>query len=111
MYLTQTVPHIDNVSNGAGIPCDVSVGSSNSRFKAEVVKALVRLDGRFEQMLRVIKVWSGAHGLNDASNGTFNTFALSLMVWPPDLSLQAQRPWSCHYSHNIHAVRTPLLWS
>jgi DNA polymerase sigma len=62
------------------------VGSSNSRFKAEVVKALAEVDFRFAQMLRVIKVWSAAHGLNDASNGTFNTFALSLMVrllWHP----------------------------
>ena len=58
----------------------MSVGSSNSRFKAEVVKALAEVDPRFAQMLRVIKVWSAAHGLNDASNGTFNTFALSLMV-------------------------------
>lgn len=60
----------------------MSVGSSNSRFKAEVVKALAEVDFRFAQMLRVIKVWSAAHGLNDASNGTFNTFALSLMVRP-----------------------------
>ncbi|EIE23385.1 hypothetical protein COCSUDRAFT_41642 [Coccomyxa subellipsoidea C-169] len=83
------VPILKLVWAESGIPCDVSVGSSNSRFKAEVVKALVRLDGRFEQMLRVIKVWSGAHGLNDASNGTFNTFALSLMVL---FHLQLRRP-------------------
>ncbi|KAK9905558.1 hypothetical protein WJX75_002111 [Coccomyxa subellipsoidea] len=83
------VPILKFVWAETGIPCDVSVGSSNSRFKAEVVKALAEVDFRFAQMLRVIKVWSAAHGLNDASNGTFNTFALSLMVL---FHLQMRRP-------------------
>jgi DNA polymerase sigma len=31
-------------------------------------------------MLRLVKAWAGAHGLNDAAEGTFNSFALGLMV-------------------------------
>ena len=31
-------------------------------------------------MLRLVKAWAGVHGLNDAAEGTFNSFALGLMV-------------------------------
>lgn len=60
----------------------MSVGSANSQFKAHVLRALGALDPRFAALVRAVKVWAAAHGVNDASSGTFNSFALSLMVKP-----------------------------
>lgn len=60
--------------------CDVSIGSSNAIFKAKAFKALAGRERRFADMLRLVKAWAGAHGLNDAAEGTFNSFALGLMV-------------------------------
>ena len=31
-------------------------------------------------MVQLVKLWAGAHGMNDATAGTFNSFALTLMV-------------------------------
>lgn len=93
----------------------MSIGSANAIFKAQAFKALAARERRFGDMLRLVKAWAGAHGLNDAAEGTFNSFALGLMVGPPlsncqhhagnsrmptFLSLGAcQTPWrfpSCH---------------
>lgn len=70
-----------------GVPCDVSIGGGNARFKAEVVKVLAGMDARFGAMVRIVKLWAGQRGLNDAMSGTFNSFALSLMVSTPHSSL------------------------
>ena len=60
----------------------MSIGSSNAIFKAKAFKALASRERRFRDMLRLVKAWAGAHGLNDAADGTFNSFALGLMVGP-----------------------------
>ena len=64
----------------AGLPCDVGVGSSGARFKSRVLGMLDRLDRRYGQLVRLVKAWAKAHGLNSPADGTFNTFALCLMV-------------------------------
>jgi DNA polymerase sigma len=40
----------------------------------------VQIDERLPAMVRLVKAWAGARGLNDASNGTFNSYALTLLV-------------------------------
>ena len=64
----------------AGIPCDMAVGSGGARFKSIVLKQLSLIDPRLPDMIRIVKQWAKAWNLNDASDGTFNTFALSMMV-------------------------------
>ena len=66
--------------HNAGVACDISIGSSNAIFKAKAFKALAGRERRFADMLRLVKAWAGVHGLNDAAEGTFNSFALGLMV-------------------------------
>ncbi|CAK0787781.1 hypothetical protein CVIRNUC_011003 [Coccomyxa viridis] len=63
-----------------GVACDVSIGSSNAIFKAKTFKALAAREPRFAGMLRLVKAWAGVFGLNDAAEGTFNSFALGLML-------------------------------
>ena len=75
----------------AGVACDVSIGSSNAIFKAKTFKALAAREPRFAGMLRLVKAWAGVFGLNDAAEGTFNSFALGLMVSCTCRHLPAQR--------------------
>ena len=78
-----------------GVDCDVSIGSSNAIFKAKAFKALAARERRFGDMLRLVKAWARAHGLNDAADGTFNSFALGLMVGPPYGFGSGWAPLSC----------------
>ena len=74
----------------AGIDCDVSVASGGARFKSTVLRYLADIDDRFGSLVRLVKLWAGAHGMNDATAGTFNSFALTLMVRSHRLSLFAE---------------------
>ena len=86
--LSDTPPVQQTASHGCfsrlcgctGVACDVSIGSSNAIFKAKTFKALAAREPRFAGMLRLVKAWAGVFGLNDAAEGTFNSFALGLMV-------------------------------
>ena len=40
----------------------------------------MQIDVRLPTLVRLVKAWAGARGLNDASNGTFNSYALTLLV-------------------------------
>ena len=63
-----------------GVECDISVASGAARFKSTVLRYLADIDSRFSSLVRLVKLWAGAHGMNDAAAGTFNSFALTLMV-------------------------------
>ena len=63
-----------------GLDCDISVASGAARFKSTVLRYLADIDNRFGSLVRLVKLWAGAHGMNDAAAGTFNSFALTLMV-------------------------------
>ena len=51
--------------------------------------ALNRAEGRFGHLLRLVKAWAKARNFNDPVDGTFNTYALSLMVRPASVLLRA----------------------
>lgn len=58
----------------------MSVGGLGATFKCRVLRALARIDDRFPALVRVVKAWARSKGLNDSTNGTLNSFALSLLV-------------------------------
>ena len=66
--------------NAAGLPCDVGVGSGGARFKSRILGLMDRLDPRYGCLVRLVKAWAKAHDCNSPADGTFNTFALCLMV-------------------------------
>ena len=72
--------HFPHTHSAAGVDCDVAVGSGGARFKSTVLRHLSTIDSRFPDLIRIVKLWAKAFHLNDAANGTFNTFALTLMV-------------------------------
>ena len=63
-----------------GVDCDMSVGGLGATFKCRVLRALATIDDRFPAMVRIVKAWARSRGLNDSTNGTMNSFALSLLV-------------------------------
>ncbi|KAK9824184.1 hypothetical protein WJX72_008402 [[Myrmecia] bisecta] len=83
------VPILKYTDLVTGIDCDVSVGSGCARFKSTVLRFLGQLDRRFIALTCLVKKWARTHNMNDASNGTFNSFALTLMV---AFHLQTQQP-------------------
>ncbi|DBA89170.1 hypothetical protein WJX77_005588 [Trebouxia sp. C0004] len=83
------VPIIKFKHSATGLDCDISVASGGARFKSTVLHHLAEIDSRFGSLVRLVKLWAGAHGMNDAAAGTFNSFALTLMV---AFHLQMQQP-------------------
>lgn len=64
----------------AGIHCDVTVGNTNAVIHSTVLSYLTNIDSRFSPLVRLVKLWARAQGINDSSRGTFSSYALTLMV-------------------------------
>ena len=68
------------ISSCAGIECDLSVGQLDGAFKCRVLRSLAAIDPRFPALVRVVKAWTTARALNDASKMTLNTYSIVLLV-------------------------------
>lgn len=73
----------------AGLDCDMSIASTGARFKSTVLRYLCGIDWRFAALVRLVKLWAGTCGMNDATAGTFNSFALTLMVGCAGAAMQS----------------------
>lgn len=62
------------------IECDISCGSVDGQFKSTAMGLLSQFDWRFGAVVRLVKLWAGVHHINDASQGTFNSYTLTLLV-------------------------------
>ena len=58
----------------------MSVGGADAVFKCRVLHALGTIDPRFPALVRLVKAWASAQGINNASRGTFSTYGLVLLV-------------------------------
>ena len=58
----------------------MSVGGLGATFKCRVLRALGGIDPRFPALVRIVKAWASVRGVNDASKGTFNSYAIVLLV-------------------------------
>lgn len=58
----------------------MSVGQVDAAFKCRVLRSLATIDPRFPALVRVVKAWTAARSLNDASKSTLNTYAIVLLV-------------------------------
>ena len=60
--------------------CDVSVANIDGVWKSNVLRHLLQIDVRAAQLARLVKLWAKWQGINDPTSGTFNSYALMLMV-------------------------------
>ncbi|KAL6783942.1 PAP6 [Auxenochlorella protothecoides x Auxenochlorella symbiontica] len=74
------VPLLKFTEARSGVECDVSVGSRHTILKSLVLGLLGQMEWRFGALVRLVKTWAKAHSLNDASAGSLNSHALTLLV-------------------------------
>ncbi|KAL4188669.1 hypothetical protein AMTRI_Chr08g203260 [Amborella trichopoda] len=74
------VPLLIFESNRHHISCDVSVGNCEGLLKSKFLLWISHIDGRFHDIVLLVKEWAKAHKINDPKNGSLNSYALCLMV-------------------------------
>ena len=72
------VPLIKFFDPSTGVNCDVCVGNDGV-YKSAVLGAFADLDERYRDLVFLVKMWAKRFDCNDATAGSFNSFALSLM--------------------------------
>lgn len=49
-------------------------------MKSKILYWINMIDGRFRDMVLLVKEWAKAHNINDSKTGTLNSYSLSLLV-------------------------------
>ncbi|KAL0003185.1 hypothetical protein SO802_016966 [Lithocarpus litseifolius] len=77
-----SVPILQCKSSHYGFPCDISIDNLESQMKSKLLLWISEIDGRFHDMVLLVKEWAKAHEINDATpiSGTFNSYSLCLLV-------------------------------
>ncbi|OMO59090.1 putative zinc finger protein [Corchorus capsularis] len=74
------VPILKIESKWQNISCDISIDNLQGQIKSKFMFWLNEIDGRFREMVLLVKEWAKAHGINNPKTGTFNSYSLSLLV-------------------------------
>ncbi|XP_008461703.2 protein HESO1 isoform X1 [Cucumis melo] len=81
----QLIPHarvpilkIEHIQHN--ISCDISIDNLVGQIKSKILLWLNEIDGRFHDMVLLVKEWAKAHDINNSKQGTFNSYSLSLLV-------------------------------
>ncbi|KAL3647308.1 hypothetical protein CASFOL_008276 [Castilleja foliolosa] len=80
----QFIPHarvpILKIETGYNISCDISVNNLIGQMKSKMLFWITQIDGRFRDLVLLVKEWAKAHHINDSKSGTLNSYSLSLLV-------------------------------
>lgn len=74
------VPILKCDSNKDNISCDISINNLTGQMKSKLLFWINEIDGRFRDMVLLVKEWAKAHGINDPKTGTLNSYSLSLLI-------------------------------
>uniref|UniRef100_A0A2P2JSI1 Zinc finger protein n=1 Tax=Rhizophora mucronata TaxID=61149 RepID=A0A2P2JSI1_RHIMU len=74
------VPILKFESNLRSISCDISIDNLQGQIKSKFLHWINETDGRFRDMVLLVKEWAKAHNINNSKAGTFNSYSLSLLV-------------------------------
>ncbi|XP_023639489.1 protein HESO1 isoform X1 [Capsella rubella] len=74
------VPILKVESGHQRISCDISIDNLEGLLKSRFLLWISEIDGRFRDLVLLVKEWAKAHNINDSKNGTFNSYSLSLLV-------------------------------
>ncbi|KAI3954571.1 hypothetical protein MKW98_019702 [Papaver atlanticum] len=80
LILQARVPLLIYETNLQNISCDISVSNLLGQIKSKLFLWLTGIDGRFRDMILLIKEWAKAQQINDPKNGTLNSYSLCLLV-------------------------------
>ncbi|CAH9065234.1 unnamed protein product [Cuscuta europaea] len=59
---------------------DLSISNWVGQMKSKLMYWINLIDGRFRDMVLLVKEWAKAHNINDSKCGTLNSYSLSLLV-------------------------------
>ncbi|XP_021904138.1 protein HESO1 isoform X1 [Carica papaya] len=74
------VPILKLESNHRAISCDISIDNLQGQIKSKLLFWISQIDGRFRDMVLLVKEWAKANDINNPKVGTFNSYSLSLLV-------------------------------
>ncbi|CAH1451138.1 unnamed protein product [Lactuca virosa] len=74
------VPILKCDSNKDNISCDISINNLTGQMKSKMLFWINEIDGRFRDLVLIVKEWAKAHGINDPKTGTLNSYSLSLLI-------------------------------
>lgn len=63
-----------------GISCDISIDNLKGQIKSKFLFWVTEIDGRFRDMVLLVKEWAKAHKINNPKAGSLNSYSLSLLV-------------------------------
>lgn len=74
------VPILKSVSAFGSISCDISIDNLKGQMKSKFLFWVTEIDGRFRDMVLLVKEWAKAHKINNPKAGSLNSYSLSLLV-------------------------------
>ena len=75
-----TVPIVKFSDPRSGMDVDISINNSLALYNTNLLKSYSKLDGRVRQLAVCIKHWALHRNLSDAREGTFSSYAWSILV-------------------------------
>eukprot|EP01025_Chloroclados_australasicus_P042427 TRINITY_DN4512_c1_g1_i2.p1 TRINITY_DN4512_c1_g1~~TRINITY_DN4512_c1_g1_i2.p1 ORF type:complete len:438 (+),score=10.46 TRINITY_DN4512_c1_g1_i2:404-1717(+) len=74
------VPVITFIEGQSDIVCDLTIGNEEAAIKSRILNWMCQIDHRVPLLLCLVKSWARQANVNSPKQGTFNSFALMLMV-------------------------------
>ncbi|CAA3002787.1 HESO1 [Olea europaea subsp. europaea] len=65
---------------GYNFSCEISINNLSGQMKSKLLFWIDGIDGRFRDLVLLVKEWAKAHNINDPKSGSMNSYALSLLV-------------------------------
>ncbi|CAA0809454.1 Nucleotidyltransferase family protein [Striga hermonthica] len=62
------------------ISCDLSINNLSGQMKSKMLFWINEIDGRFRDLVLLVKEWAKAHHINDSKSGSLNSYSISLLV-------------------------------
>ncbi|KAI3472630.1 hypothetical protein Pfo_031021 [Paulownia fortunei] len=62
------------------IACDISINNLSGQMKSKMLFWINEIDGRFRDLVLLVKQWAKNHRINDSKSGTLNSYSLCLLV-------------------------------
>lgn len=62
------------------ISCDISIDNLKGLMKSKCLSWISEIDGRFRELVLLVKEWAKAHDINNPKTGSLNSYSYSLLV-------------------------------
>lgn len=77
---TAKIPLLKYTDRIHGLQCDVSIGNLTGVIRSQILKEIVKIEPKVKWLILLVKKWARAHRLNNASEGSFGSYPLTILV-------------------------------